>query len=177
MNKNVGKAFENDFKKSVNPQHLLIRLNDPPQSFGGGTARFSIKNPCDYLLMDTKHRTLVCLELKTTKFKSISYENVNSDDNTSRMIHKHQISGLTKFSEYNCVEAGFLFNFRDEKNACERCYFMMVEDFNNMVKNSNKHSCNELDILTNGAIKVQGDKKRTRYTWDIDSLLNDIAEK
>ena len=54
--------------------------------------------------MDTKHRTLVCLELKTTKFKSISYEDVNSDDNTSRMIHKHQIYGLTKFSEYDSVE-------------------------------------------------------------------------
>lgn len=174
---NVGKVFENDFKKSVNSHHLLIRLNDPPQSFCGGNARFSIKNPCDYLLMDTKHRTLVCLELKTTKFKSISYEDVDKDDNTSRMIHKHQIYGLTKFSEYDSVEAGFLFNFRDEKNSCERCYFMRVEDFNNMIKGSNKHSCNEIDILTNGAIKVHGDKKRTRYTWDIDSLLDTIAEK
>lgn len=174
---NVGKVFENDFKKSVNSHHLLIRLNDPPQSFGGGTARFSIKNPCDYLLMDTKHRTLVCLELKTTKFKSISYEDVDGDDNTSRMIHKHQIFGLTKFSEYGSVEAGFLFNFRDDKSACERCYFMRIEDFNNMIKDSNKHSCNEIDILTNGAIKVHGKKKRTRYTWDIDSLLDTIAEK
>lgn len=174
---NVGKVFENDFKKSVNSHNLLIRLNDPPQSFGGGTARFSIKNPCDYLLMDTKHRILVCFELKTTKFKSISYEDVDGNDNTSRMIHKHQIYGLTKFSEYDSVEAGFLFNFRDEKNSCERCYFMRVEDFNNMIKNSNKHSCNEIDILTNCAIKVHGEKKRTRYTWDIDSLLDTIAEK
>ena len=174
--KNVGKIFEASFKKSVSPQHLLIRLNDPPQSFGGGTARFSIKNPCDYLLMDTKHSTLVCLELKTTKSKSISYEDVNGDDNQSRMIHRHQIVGLTKLSEYSHVESGFFFNFRDEKNNCERCYFMRIEDFNNMVKNSSKHSCNELDILTNGAIKVQGLKKRTRYTWDIDSLLDAIAE-
>lgn len=177
MPKPSGKAFENDFKKSVNPQHLLIRLNDPPQSFGGGTARFSIKNPCDYLLMDTKHRTLICLELKTTKYKSISYEDVNGDDTQSRMIHRHQISGLTKFAEHDCVEAGFLFNFRDEKNDCERCYFMRVDDFNNMAKSSDKHSCNEIDILTNGAIKLQGLKKRTRYTWDIDSLLDAIAER
>ena len=46
-----------------------------------------------------------------------------------------------------------------------------------MIKDSNKHSCNEIDILTNGAIKVHGEKKRTRYTWDIDSLLDAIAEK
>ena len=52
-----------------------------------------------------------------------------------------------------------------------------IEDFNKMANNSDKHSCNELDILTNGAIKVQGLKKRTRYTWDIDSLLDVIAEK
>lgn len=174
---NVGKRFESDFKKSVEQHHLLIRLNDPPQSFGGGTAKFSIPNPCDYLLMDTKHRILVCFELKTTKYKSISYEDVNSDEKQNRMIHKHQISGLTNFSKYNYVEAGFLFNFRDEKNNCERTYFQRVEDFNDMVKKIEKHSCNELDILTYGGVKLNGDKKRVRYTWDIESLLDEIAKK
>lgn len=175
MAKNVGKIFESDFKASVPSYSLLIRLNDPPQSFGGGTARFSIKNPCDFLLFDTKRRTLLCCELKTTKYKSISYEDVNGEDNQSRMIHKHQISGLTKFSEYNNVIPCFIFNFRDEANNCERCYFQRIEDFNNMVGKLDKKSCNELDLLSNNAIRIKGEKKKVHYRWDIENLLNELS--
>lgn len=177
MVKNVGKQFESDFKSSVPDYCLLIRLNDPPQSFGGGAARFSIPNPCDYLAFDSKHRIFVPLELKTTKYSSVSYEDVNLKEQPSRMIHKHQITGLTKFSQYENCYPGFLFNFRDEKNNCERCYFQRIEDFNNMVKKTDKKSCNELDIITNGAIKIDGEKKRTRYRWNIDNLFEDIVKR
>lgn len=93
------------------------------------------------------------------------------------MIHAHQIVGLTKFARYDNVVAGFLFNFRDEKNNCERCYFQMIEDFNEMVKGIDKKSFNELDLITNNAIKVNGEKKRVHYRWFIENLLDDISNR
>lgn len=173
--RNVGKLFEEQFKKSVHEHCLLIRLNDPPQSFCGGSARFSIKNPCDYILFDTKNRMLVPIELKTTKYKSMSFEDANTNEQQSKMIHAHQIAGLTDFAKYDNVCAGFLFNFRDEDNGIERCYFQRIDDFNIMVKDIDKKSFNEIDLLRHNAIKVQGIKKRVRYIWDIDGLLEELS--
>lgn len=177
MASNIGKDFEERFKSSVPEYCMLQRLNDPPQSFTKRTdTRFSIKNPCDYLMFDEKSRTLFCLELKTTKYKSISFEDIKNKEEQNRMIHKHQIEGLTKFSEYNGIIAGFIYNFRDEKNDMERTYFQNIKDFNRMVITLGKHSFNEIDILLNGAVKINGEKKRTRYTWNIDELIKKLTK-
>lgn len=178
MAQSVGKRFEDCFKKSIPDDCLLIRLPDPPQAFSQSSlSKFSVKNPCDFILFDTKNRMLVPMELKTTKNKSMSFEDINIKEQQSKMIHAHQIIGLTKFAQYDNVVAGFLFNFRDEKNACERCYFQKIEDFNEMVKGIGKKSFNELDLITNNAIKVNGEKKRVHYRWFIENLLDDISNR
>lgn len=174
---NIGKLFEQQFKKSVPSNCYLLRLNDPPQSFiKSSTTRFSPNNPFDFILFDTTNRLLMCVELKTTKYKSISFEDENDDKHQSRMIHIHQINGLTNASKFNHVVAGFLFNFRDEKNDMERCYWQNIEDFNKMIVDINKKSFNEMDLLLNNAVKVEGTKKIKHYTWDIDSLLSKIVK-
>lgn len=178
MTKNVGKRFEEDIKSSVPDYCLLIRLPDPPHSFTKRSdTKFSVKNPCDYLLFDGSSRTLMPIELKTTKYKSISFEDINGDDQESRMVHKHQILGLLEMSKYNGVAAGFLFNFRDEKNDMERTYFQDINSFMSMINNIDKHSFNELDLLMNNAKRINGQKKRTRYRWELDSFLKDMNAK
>ena len=173
---NSGKLFEQQFKKSVPPHCYLLRLNDPPQSFTkSSTTRFSPNNPFDFILFDTKSRTLVCAELKTTKYKSVSFERENDEKQQNKMIHIHQIEGLTKASKFDHVVAGFLFNFRDEKNDMERCYWQNIEDFNKMVAHIDKRSFNEIELLMNNAVKVDGTRKIKHYTWDIDSLLSKIT--
>lgn len=177
--KSVGKRFEEDFRKSVATSSLLIRLNDAPQAFNkSNLTKFTKRNPCDFILFDCLHQVLIPIELKTTKYKSMGFDDINSSEEQNKMIHKHQIIGLTEFSKYNCVTPGFLFNFRDEKNNCERCYFQRIDDFNAMVENIDKKSFNELDLLASGnAIKLQGELKRTRYRWDISQMLDDIYNK
>lgn len=152
-------------------------MNDPPQSFEkSNITRFSNRNPFDFIVFDTHLKQLYCLELKTTKFKSISFENINLDDKQpKKMIHKHQIEGLTKVSTYSNVISGFLFNFRDEKNNCERTYFQNIKDFNKMCVKINKKSLNEMDVVFNGGIKIQGTKKRTHYIWNIDEFFNNMG--
>lgn len=167
MSVNKGKVFEQQFKACVPDYCLLIRINDPPQSFQK-TARFSIPNPCDYLMFDTKRKLYLPIELKSTKLRSMPYS----------MIREHQIESLTKFSQYKGVVPGFLLNYRDDDTHFERCYFVRIDEFNTMAKNTNKKSFNEIDILqTADAIKIDGVKARTRWTWDIDGLLEKIYDK
>lgn len=172
MASNVGKKFEEDIKKSIPDYCLTIRIPDPPQSFTKRSdTRFSVKNPFDFIVFDSKAGVLYCFELKTTKYKSMSFEDINSDEEQNKMIHKHQIIGLLKCSNYDNVKPGFIFNFRDEKNDEQRTYFQDVVSFNDMCKKIDKFSFNELDLLTNNAIKISGNKKRTRYFWNIDEFL------
>ena len=54
---------------------------------------------------------------------------------------------------------------------------MHITDFNKMKNNTMKKSYNEIDIIMNGAVKVDGSKARTRWTWDIGGLLEKIYDK
>lgn len=173
MAKNSGKVFEDSFKKSVPDYCLLQRLNDSPQAFKqSNLTRFTPNNPCDFFLFDSMSRILYCLELKTTKYKSIAFEDINSDKPQNKMIHKNQIISLTNFSNFNHVIAGFLFNFRDEVNCIERTYFQDITSFNKMCSEINKSSFNEMDLILYNSVKIDGKKKRVNYIWDINKLLS-----
>lgn len=168
MSTNKGKVFESQFKASVPDYCLLIRLNDPPQALKKSSAlRFVPSNPCDYLAFDSKRKMFLPIELKSTKSKSMPYS----------MIRDNQITSLKKFAEYDGCVPGFLFNYRDDEKHFERCYFMHIYDFNKMMRDTDKKSFNEIDVLLNGVIKVDGSKARTRWTWDIDGLFEEIYKR
>lgn len=171
--KNAGKIFEEDFKKSVPDYCLLIRIPDPPQAFtqNAGT-KFSRKNICDYYCFQSKSQIFYALELKSTKNRYITFEDIALDEPVKKMIHKHQIIGLTKYLQYNNVVSGFIFNFRDEQNNIERTYFQNIKDFNTMCKKINKFSFNEMDLLLHRAVKIQGKKKRVHYKWELQEFFD-----
>lgn len=170
---NSGKKFENIFKSSVPHYCLYYRLVDPPQSFGKSDfLRFSWKNPCDVFLFDSNNSIFYTLELKSTKQKSFTFEDINLDNKqSSKMIHKHQILSLMKFSEYNNTISGFILNFRYESEHIEKTYFLNILDFKNMILSINKKSFNETDIKNNNGVEILGTKKRINYKWDIDTFL------
>lgn len=167
---NSGKIFEDDFASSIDKsKNLLHRLKDTAQSYNNSEkTRYTWQNPCDYFLFNGK--MFFCFELKSTKSKSISYQR-NKDDKSQRMIKWHQIEKLTEFSNYKNVLSGFFLNYRDEKNNVQRTYFLNIKDFNKIRLSSDKHSINEIDILLNNAVKVNGHIKRIRWYWDIGGFL------
>lgn len=178
MSVNAGKLFESQFKKSIPDNVLLIRLNDSAQSFKkSGLARFTPENPCDFLVFDTVARILYAIECKSTKYKSMGFEDVQSTEKQNKMIHAHQIKSLTKFSEYDGVIGCFVFNFRDEENDMERTYYQDIKDFNKMINSFSKKSFNEIDLIKNGAIKINGNRKRLYYTWFLDELFSKLGGK
>lgn len=168
--KNKGKIFEDDFKKSVPTDCVCHRLKDSPLTYiKCDSAAYTHDNPCDFFVFDGSHGKLFTLELKSTK--SLAFTVQMSDDEPKKMIKYHQIKSLTELSEYPNVVSGFLFNFRDEKENTEECYFMFITDFNAMMIDIDKKSCNKTDIIEHGAIPVEGELLRTHYRWDIKELF------
>ena len=169
---NAGKRFEKNFKDSVPDYCFCHRLKDSSQSFDdSGSSSFSWDNPCDFYLFDTKGRTFYAIELKSTKNKYISFENIDEEKPKKKMIHKNQILSLIKIGQYDHIIAGFFFNFRDEEHDMERTYFQNIDMFMKMYRNIGKWSFNEIDLLLYGGIKIDGEKKRVNYRWDIDKFL------
>lgn len=166
--KNVGKQFEQDFSKSIPEYAMLYRLPDSAQSFGGSsTLRFSRKSPFDFFLWDSKRRVLYALENKTVAGKSISFEKENCENG---LIHYHQIQGLNSCNKYEGTVCGFIIFFRE----IETTIFLYIDSFNEIIKNSIKKSLNYDDIAKSGVpyILIPQTKKRTRYVYDIESLLS-----
>lgn len=177
---NAGKKFEQAIKKSIDTDRVLYhRLSDSTGTFSGGEGlRFSVKNPCDAFLFDTKTRLLYTLELKSSKSKSFSFEDINcKDKQPTKMIHKHQIIGLKTFGEYDNVVSGFIFNFRDDVNNTQTTYFQSIQDFLTMTEQINKKSLNEKDLKAFNAYQIDGNKKRVNWTWNITKFLDDMEDK
>lgn len=173
MAKNTGKNFESIIKSNA-PSYLKVtRIPDPPQSFTQRSdTRFSKKNPYDFEAFDSIHRINYCFELKSVAQKYLSYHTSQEDEKEKKSAHIqwHQIEGLTKASEYDNVIAGFLLNFRLD-NGEQLLYFLNIKDFNKFRKSTNKHSLNIMDITLNGGIKINGEKLRVNYRWDLDKFL------
>lgn len=173
MAKNEGKIFESTIKSNAPSYLKIVRIPDPPQSFTQRSdTRFSKKNPYDYEAFDSLHRISYSLELKSTSQKYITYHTSEKEekDGKGAMIMWHQIEGLTKASEYDNCSAGFMFNFRLD-NGEQLLYFMNIKDFNKFRKSTNKKSLNIMDVALSGGIKINGEKLRKNYRWDLDEFL------
>ena len=164
INKNVGKIFEQNWKKSISNNIFYYRPPDSAQSFGSNqNLRFSAKSPCDCFMFDGN--ILYCLELKTVGTKSISFERNKTDKG---VIHKHQIDNLTKFSTYKNIICGFIFDFR----LSDKTYFCSIEDFNNMINTIDKKSFNEGNLLEYcNPIEISKKKLKVNYRYDIENYL------
>lgn len=173
VKKNEGKKFESIIKSSAPPYLKIVRIPDPPQSFTQRSdTKFSKKNPYDFEVFDSLHRIQYSWELKSTAQKYLTYHTCEEDekDGKSANIQWHQIEGLTKASEYNNATAGFLLNFRLDSGE-QLLYFLNIKDFNKMMKNVNKRSFNIMDVVLYGGIKIDGEKKRVNYRWNLDEFL------
>lgn len=173
MAKNQGKNFESIIKSNA-PSYLKVtRIPDPPQSFTQREdTKFSKKNPYDFEAFDSLHRIQYCLELKSVSQKYVSYHTCESDakEKKSANIQWHQIEGLTKASEYDNVISGFLLNFRLDDGK-QLLYFLNINDFNKFRKTTNKRSLNIMDISLNGGIKIDGERLKINYRWNLDEFL------
>ena len=156
---NVGKNFENQFRKSITKNIMYYRNKDTDLSWCGGSTKFTPKSEFDCLIYDGYN--LFILELKSTKESRISY-----GDNG--MIKTHQIESLNKYSQYkNCI-SGFLLNFRENDNLT--C-FLNIKDFNILTNGSEKKSINIKEIAQY-CIPIESKLLRVQYKYNIIDFLS-----
>ena len=89
------------------------------------------------------------------------------------MVRDNQIKGLVDASKHNLI-AGILINFRNDTN---NTYFISIDNYVKMVNDINKNSFNIKDLLANNAIEIYSSKKRTRYTYDIQEMINKMKKE
>jgi len=168
MAKNIGKQFENNFKKSVLSNVLFYRPPDSAQSFGDNTnLRFSAKSPCDCFLFSGELGTFWALEQKSVGTSSISFEREKTDKG---VIHKHQIDSLIKFATYDHVVSGFLLDFR----LSNKTYFCMIDEFVEMINHLDKKSFNEKDLFQwCNPTEIMKTKLKVNYKYDVDKFLRE----
>lgn len=86
------------------------------------------------------------------------------------MIRDNQIKGLKEAGMHKLI-SGFLLNFRNEKNDT---YFISINNFSDMINSVKKKSFNIKDLENFGAAKIENTKKRTRYTYNIQKMINEL---
>lgn len=168
---NLGKKFENQWKKSVTEGMYYLRLKDNPSSFGQDSSfvRFTLNNPYDCFIF--YNRFLFPMELKSTQSTSISIQREKGEK--GKMIKIHQIQGLTEANGYDGIFAGFVFDFRETENT----YWMDIEDFNVFLSETDKKSINEKDIIKYKGIMVSKIKKKVNFSYNLQELLQKISER
>ena len=111
-------------------------------------------------MYDDKTRTLFLIECKSTQGTSVSLT----------MLRENQINGLKEASKHMLV-AGLLVNFRNTNNDT---FFILIDDYLDMIENLNKKSFNIKDLESVGATRVKSEKKRTRYKYDVQEMINEL---
>ena len=136
-------------------------MRDNASSFANGdNTRFTSSNICDYILFDDISRTLFLVECKSTKGTSVPLT----------MLRDNQTKGLQEASKHNLI-AGILVNFRNDNNDT---FFITIDEFINMMQSINKKSFNIKDLESIGATRIESTKKRTRYTYNLQKMIEEL---
>ena len=162
--KNYGKMFEQDFMESATKQNLLFEREKDNIAFQSRG-----KNPYDFRVYD--YPNIFFLELKSTGNASVSLQ--------ENIIRPHQIEELYKRSKIKGVHAGFLFEFRERnlktKTRKHEVYYLDIQDFAKKPKGIKSLSVETVKSL--GGVKVEAEKKISRYTIDVKDLIMTLKEK
>lgn len=169
MSKNIGKVFEENFKKSIPENIFCYRPPDAAQSFNmSKKLRFSSHSPCDYMIY--RKPQLFCFELKTVAGNFISFER---DENDKGTIHYYQIEQLKKFVNYGII-SGLIIDFRKSDHT----YFLNIKNWDDFISNISKKSFNENDLLKySDPITVDKKKLKVNYRYNVVGLLDILEEK
>jgi hypothetical protein len=86
------------------------------------------------------------------------------------MIRDNQKKGLVEAS-HHCLVAGLLLNFRNENNDT---FFIIIDNYLDMIERIGKKSFNIKDLMDYGAIRVDCEKKRSRWRYNIEEFVKEM---
>ena len=156
-----GKRFEQNFKNSIPKNIFYYRLRDGSSSWGGNDkVRFQQENICDSIMFDGDY--LYTLELKSTKGKSLPYNN----------IKKHQIDDLLWCSTFPNIVSGFMIEFSD----LNECFFVEINDFKTFYDNNSRKSL-PYSFCSEKGVKIDVERLKVNRKFNVEKFINEIVEK
>lgn len=164
MKKNPGKKFEEDFETSVLDEYVYLRLKDAGGWGESNNTRFTIKNKCDNTIFTGDYYFMI--ELKSHLGKSIP-KTVFRKDSEGRC---YQIDQLYKERDKRNTFAGAVFNFRD----VEETYLVHINNVYDYYYYSENRASFPLSWCKENGIKIEQIKKRTRYRYNIEKMVEDV---
>ena len=153
--KKIGKNFEEDIKKSTPTECYINKYADSSVQYK------KVHNPSDFELMG--NAKLMLLECKTTQDSSFSFNNI-----TPEQLYKMCLIVANKKN----VVGGYLINFR----KVETTYYIPVECLLEFISQTNRKSIPR-EVLQEKGVVVPSIKKRTRYRYDMQFLIDYIEER
>lgn len=187
MSNNLGKVFEEQFKKASEAVDGLFfyRIKDVNQMNLKPGAKVS-KNLYDAFMY--KYPNLIPVELKSVdanRTKSIGFQS-SKEDKQNKHIKWHQIEALKKSVDTYGVIGGLILNFRFDDH--EETYFIHIDDFleykriaENKLKGVYESKTNEksipLSICKEIGMEIKSVKLKTKYSYHLKDFMKRLQEK
>ena len=168
--KNLGKTFEENFKKSVPDDVFCYRFRDSASSYYGGNQnlRFSASNIADYLIFDSL--ALRLCELKHHKGKSLPLSCI-----VGNKTKEKQIEDLYMANQYNGVYAHLIVFFSD----VQRCFALNIDKLKEFITLSKLGERKSIPIsyFEENACEIEVRQLKTNYRFAIDKWLLEQNKK
>ena len=120
--------------------------------------------------------TLFTLELKSTEGTSMTFyrkDFINDGKKHSFMIKKNQLEGLSESNKFKGIISGLVLNFRKYNHT----YFMFINDANNMIRDIDRKSFNEKDVISNNGYLIEQRLKKVKYNYNLQKFIEDMQNK
>lgn len=163
--KNLGKKFEENWKKSVPNYIFYYRFRDSGSSYYGGNQnlRFSASNIADCLLQDP-FTGLHLIELKNHKGKSIPLNCIIGNKTKEK-----QIKDLVEANKYSSVYSSLIVFFSD----IERCFELSINNFIEFIQKEDRKSI-PIEYFEKYGFEIEVTKIKTNYRFNIEKWLKEF---
>ena len=160
---NLGKRFEENWRKSVPNDVFYYRFRDSGSTYYGGNQnlRFSASNIADCLLYDSTTKELSLCELKNHKGKSIPLSCIASNKTKEK-----QISDLVEAHQFDGVSSYIIVFFSD----VERCFALSIDKFLSFRLYEDRKSI-PIEYFEKLGIEIEVTKLKTNYRFNIGGWL------
>lgn len=160
--KNLGKIFEDNWRKSVPKDVFYYRFRDSGSSYYGGNKnlRFTPSNIADCLLYDSL-TGLHLIELKNHKGKSIPLSCIMGNKTKEK-----QMKDLQNANNFPGVYSSIIVFFCD----VGECFELPINEFFNFINSEDRKSI-PIDYFEKYGSKIECEKLRTNYKYNIEKWL------
>ena len=161
--KNLGKVFEENWRKSIPEDIFYYRFRDSSGAWSGNNQlRFTPSNIADNMIFyDFK---LFLIELKSHKGKSIPLDKIIGNKTKEK-----QIKDLTEANKFDGIYSSIIVFFSD----LEKCYELPIDEFNEFLEKEDRKSI-PVEYFQQRGFEIEAQKLKTNYRFNVVKWLKEF---